>query len=143
MFTAWRYALAAAIAVLVGCGFWFLTKWTDGSTMLIIFGATTALFVQTDDPGASALNSAKGMLAAVVAGFVCLLGVWPAVDGFPLFALGLAPLFLGSAAYQMLGIGYLGIAAARAFSIVFDKSTAQSNLISLAIEVILGVILVI
>ena len=97
MFTAWRYALAAAIAVLVGCGFWFLTKWTDGSTMLIIFGATTALFVQTDDPGASALNSAKGMLAAVVAGFVCLLGVWPAVDGFPLFALGLAPFIIGGA----------------------------------------------
>ena len=42
----------------------------------------------------------------------------------------------------MLGIGYLGIAAARAFSILFDKSTAQSNLISLAIEVVLGVLLV-
>ena len=46
-------------------------------------------------------------------------------------------------AYRMLGIGYLGIAAARAFSIVFDKSTAQSNLISLAIEIVFGVILVI
>jgi len=55
----------------------------------------------------------------------------------------LAPMFLGPVAYQMLGIGYLGIAVARAFSIVFDKSTAQSNLISLGIEVVLGVILVI
>lgn len=52
-------------------------------------------------------------------------------------------MFLGPVAYQMLGIGYLGIAVARAFSIVFDKSTAQSNLISLGIEVVLGVILVI
>jgi hypothetical protein len=42
----------------------------------------------------------------------------------------------------MLGISYLAIAAARAFSIVFDKSTAQSNLISLVIEVVLGGILV-
>jgi len=57
--------------------------------------------------------------------------------------LGLAPLFLGTAAYLMLGIGYLAIAAARAFSIVFDKSYAQSNWISLGIEIILGVILVI
>ncbi|MCC7227267.1 MAG: FUSC family protein [Burkholderiaceae bacterium] len=97
MYKVWRYALATAIAVLLGCGFWFLTKWTDGSTMLIIFGATTALFVQADDPGASALNSTKGTLAAVVAGFVCLLGVWPAVDGFPLFALGLAPFIIGGA----------------------------------------------
>jgi hypothetical protein len=43
----------------------------------------------------------------------------------------------------MLGIAYLAIAAARAFSIVFDKSFAQSNWISLGIEIVLGVILVI
>jgi hypothetical protein len=66
-----------------------------------------------------------------------------AIFGGLLIALGVVPLFLGPVAYQMLGIGYLGIAAARAFSIVFDKSTAQSNLISLALEVVLGVILVI
>jgi hypothetical protein len=42
----------------------------------------------------------------------------------------------------MLGISYLGIAVARAFSIILDKSTAQSNLISLVIEVVFGVILV-
>ncbi len=66
-----------------------------------------------------------------------------AIFGGLFIGLGLAPFFLGQAAYQMLGIGYLAIAAARAFSIVFDKSTAQSNLISLAIEIVLGVILVI
>ena len=57
--------------------------------------------------------------------------------------LGIAPFFLGAAAYSMLGIGYLAIAVARAFSIVFDKSYAQSNIISLVIEIVLGVILVI
>ena len=66
-----------------------------------------------------------------------------AIFGGLLIAIGLAPLFLGPVAYQMLGIGYLGIAVARAFSIVFDKSTAKSNLISLVTEVVLGVILVI
>ena len=66
-----------------------------------------------------------------------------AVFGGLFIALGLAPLFLGTVAYQMLGIGYLAIAAARTFSVVFDKSTAQSNFISLAIEIVLGVILVI
>jgi hypothetical protein len=57
--------------------------------------------------------------------------------------LGLAPFFLGATAYAMLGIGYLAIAAARLFSIVFDKSYAQSNWISLGIEIVLGVLLVI
>lgn len=58
-------------------------------------------------------------------------------------ALGIVPLFLGTTAYLMLGIVYLAIAAARLFSILFDKSYAQSNLISLVIEIVLGAILVI
>ncbi len=66
-----------------------------------------------------------------------------AVFGGLFIGLGLAPFFLGSAAYTMLGIGYLAIAAARTFSIVFDKSYAQSNWISLGIEIVLGAILVI
>jgi hypothetical protein len=57
--------------------------------------------------------------------------------------LGAAPLFLGETAYLMLGIGYLAIAAARAFSIVFDKSYAQSNIISLVVEIVFGAFLVI
>lgn len=60
-----------------------------------------------------------------------------------LLAIGLAPLFLGPIAYQMLGIGYLGIAVTRAFSIVYDKSYASSNIISLVVEIVFGVILVI
>jgi hypothetical protein len=51
-------------------------------------------------------------------------------------------LFLGTPAFQMLGIGYLAIAAARTISIVLDKSYAQSNIISLVTEIVLGVILV-
>jgi len=66
-----------------------------------------------------------------------------AIFGGLFIALGVAPLFLGATAYRMLGIGYLAIAVARAFSIVLDRSFAQSNIISLAIEVVCGVILVI
>lgn len=56
--------------------------------------------------------------------------------------LGIAPFFLGAPAYSMLGIGYVAIAAARAFSMVYDKSYARSNLISLVTEIVLGIILV-
>ncbi len=66
-----------------------------------------------------------------------------AVFGGLFIALGLTPLFLGVPAYQMLGIGYLTIAVTRAFSIVFDQSYAPSNIISLIIEIVFGVILVI
>jgi len=56
--------------------------------------------------------------------------------------LGVAPLFLGGSTYRMLGIAYLAIALARIFSMVFDKSYDNSNIISLAIEIVFGIVLV-
>lgn len=65
-----------------------------------------------------------------------------AVFGGLFIALGLTPLWLGTPAFLMLGVGYLAIAAVRAVSIVVDRSAIPSNLISLATEIILGVVLV-
>lgn len=66
-----------------------------------------------------------------------------AVFGGLFIALGIAPLILGSTSYRMLGYGYLAIAVTRTISIILDKSYAQSNFISLAIEIVFGVILAI
>ena len=66
-----------------------------------------------------------------------------AVFGGLFIGLGVAPLFLGPPAYHMLGVGYLAIAAARLVSICFDKSYAQSNWISLGIEILFGALLVV
>ena len=58
-------------------------------------------------------------------------------------ALGAAPLILNAAAaYQMLGMAYLVVAGTRAISMFVDRSVVQSNIISLVVEVILGVVLV-
>ena len=66
-----------------------------------------------------------------------------AVLGGFFIALGAAPLILNApAAYCMLGIAYLAVAAVRAVSMFVDKSVVQSNIISLAVEIIFGVILV-
>ena len=58
-------------------------------------------------------------------------------------ALGIAPLVIKGNTYRMLGIAYLAIALARLFSLFFDKSFNKSNIISLATEIVLGIILVI
>ncbi len=65
-----------------------------------------------------------------------------AVLGGLFIAIGLAPLFLGLPAYRMLGYGYLGIGAVRLVSIFVDRSSVASNWISLATEIVLGVILI-
>ena len=66
-----------------------------------------------------------------------------AVLGGFFVALGLTPLVLDApAAYQMLGITYLGVAVVRAISMIVDKSVERSNVISVVVEIIFGVILV-
>jgi hypothetical protein len=65
-----------------------------------------------------------------------------AIFGGLFIALGVAPLFLKAPGYKMLGIAYLAIAVARIFSMIFDKSFDNSNIISLVIEIVFGVILI-
>jgi hypothetical protein len=57
-------------------------------------------------------------------------------------ALGVSPFLLGGVAFTMLGIGYLAISLVRLVSIFIDKSGTQSNWMSLALEFVLGLILV-
>lgn len=66
-----------------------------------------------------------------------------AILGGLFIGLGIAVLLLGTReVYQALGIMYLAIAAVRVVSIFVDKSSVQSNWISLATEIIMGIILV-
>jgi hypothetical protein len=66
-----------------------------------------------------------------------------AIFGALFIALGLTPLILNNPSmYLLLGIAYLAIALVRLISLIIDRSVNFSNLISLAIEVIFGVILV-
>jgi hypothetical protein len=71
-----------------------------------------------------------------------------AIFGGLFIALGAAPFIFGlntqngHTAFQMLGMGYLAIAVVRLISIFLDKSTASSNWISLAIEIVFGIILI-
>jgi hypothetical protein len=102
----------------------------------------------------AALGTAgTGLLALVkptaVYGFTGLLADGPrgiseirAIFGGLFIALGVAPFLFGAPAYRVLGLGYLAIALVRLVSIFLDKSTASSNWISLAIEIVFGVILI-
>jgi len=57
---------------------------------------------------------------------------------------GLAPFLLPHpAVFQTLGVMYLAIGLVRAVSMVVDKSTERSNVISLVVEIVFGVILVV
>jgi hypothetical protein len=66
-----------------------------------------------------------------------------AVLGGFFIALGAGAIGINSTdAYRMLGIAYLGVALVRLVSMFVDRSVVQSNIISLVVEIIFGVILV-
>jgi hypothetical protein len=65
-----------------------------------------------------------------------------AIFGGLFIGLGISPFIFGDVGYQVLGLGYLLIAVTRLISIVIDRSTDRSNLISLGIEIVLGIILI-
>ena len=65
-----------------------------------------------------------------------------AILGGSFIGLGIAPLILNhQAAYAMLGIVYLATAVARVIGIVFDRSGETSNYLSVAWEVLFGILL--
>jgi hypothetical protein len=68
-----------------------------------------------------------------------------AIFGGAFIGLGLVPLLLNkSVAYPMLGIVYLAIGLTRVVTTIFlDKSRESSNLISVASELVLGVLFLI
>ena len=67
-----------------------------------------------------------------------------AVLGALFIGLGIAPLLLrmDPAAFRAGGIAYLAVGLVRLVSMFADKSVMQSNWISLAFEIVFGVILV-
>lgn len=67
-----------------------------------------------------------------------------AVLGGVFVALGLVPLVgREPAAYVMLGVTYLTIGAVRLVSMLLDRSVMRSNVISLIVEIVFGVVLVV
>lgn len=68
-------------------------------------------------------------IRAVLGGFFVALGVIPLVFAEP-------------GMYLMLGITYLVVAAVRTASMFLDDSVERSNIISVVVEIIFGVILV-
>jgi len=104
---------------------------------------------------AAAATAATGLYALIrpkaIDGFTGLTAPGPrgiteirSILGGAFIGLGIVTLILRApAAYQTLGAMYLAIAAVRLVSIFLDRSSVQSNWISLAVEVVLGIILVV
>jgi hypothetical protein len=104
------------------------------SSIATIATGLLALLRPSAVPGFTGLETTgpRGVteIRSIFGGLFIGIGAYPLITGVP-------------AAYQMLGVMYLTVAVVRLISMVVDGSLRKSsNLISLAAEVVLGVILV-
>jgi uncharacterized membrane protein YccC len=84
-------ALAAALAVLLVCAFWFATAWTAGAGAAVIVAVACSFFAGQDDPApAIALMIRNAVIATFGAGVYIFL-IFPRVETFTELALVLLP----------------------------------------------------
>ncbi len=95
-----RSALAAAIAILACCAFWIATGWPAGAAAPMLAGVACCFFATMDDPVPAITGFVKFTLWSVPVSAFYILVVLPAVHGYEMFVLALAPVFLVLGVYM-------------------------------------------
>jgi uncharacterized membrane protein YccC len=86
--------LALIVAVLGCCLAWILIAWPEGSTAAQMAAIYSALYGSLDDPAPSLLSFAFWTAASLPIAALYLFAIFPAIDGFPMLVVSLAPAFL-------------------------------------------------
>jgi uncharacterized membrane protein YccC len=90
----------AAFAAVAGCcALWIATSWPDGAVAPMMAAVFASFFAAQDDPAPSIGNFLKFIVLSLPIAAVYLFAVLPAIDGFPMLAVVLAP--------SLLVLGYL------------------------------------
>ena len=87
-------AFAAALTVLVCCALWIASGWPDGAIAAQMSVVACCIFAAQDDPVPAILGFIRAAIGSLVVVAVYLFAVLPAIDGFPMLVLMLAPILL-------------------------------------------------
>jgi uncharacterized membrane protein YccC len=81
----------AVIAILIACVLWIGLGWTDGVTAAMMTAVFCCLFATLDDPAPQIANFATFAFLSLPLAGIYLFGVLPAVSGFVMLTVVLAP----------------------------------------------------
>lgn len=84
----------ATMAIVLAGALWIATGWTSAFLMILLIAPFCGLLAMTGNPVAGAVEFTKGIVIAVVAGFVCSFAILPYVTGFPLLIVAMAPFWI-------------------------------------------------
>jgi uncharacterized membrane protein YccC len=85
---------AAAVTIGLICAYWIASAWPEGAVAAELAAVACSFFAAQDDPAPAIFRFLRGTVVAVIVDGVYLFAVLPAIDGFPLLVVALAPTFL-------------------------------------------------
>jgi uncharacterized membrane protein YccC len=91
---AFRSGATAIAATLICCALWIGLGWPDGATAAMMAAVFCCFYASLDDPAPQIANFAIFTLAALPAAALYLFAILPAISGFPLLVVVLAPTLL-------------------------------------------------
>ncbi len=86
--------LRSMLSIVIAGAIWFATGWTAGPTMLYMVAILCGLLGLFGNPEKCCVEFTKGIIAAVVGGFICTFWMMPYVSGFPLLIAAFAPFWI-------------------------------------------------
>jgi uncharacterized membrane protein YccC len=84
----------AVIAILICCALWIGLGWTDGATAAMMTAVFCCFFASLDDPAPQIANFGLYALASLPLAALYLFVILPAISGFTMLTLALAPALL-------------------------------------------------
>ena len=97
---AWISGLAATAGILICCAFWIGTGWNEGWTAAQLTAVFCCIFSSLDNPLPAIKTHTWGLLGSIGVAGLYQFAIFPAVDGFPMLILVLAPFLLLGGAYM-------------------------------------------
>lgn len=82
---------AAVIAILLSCAAWILAGWGDGAAAPVMAAVFCCFFAAMDDPVPAIKNFGLYSLLSLPLAAAYLFAILPAIDGFPMLLLAMAP----------------------------------------------------
>jgi len=86
--------LALMAAVMLCCTFWIFTAWPEGAVAATMAAVFASFFAAQDDPAPAIVGFLVWSLAALPLAALYLFAILPAIDGFPMLVLALAPVLI-------------------------------------------------
>ncbi|WP_321818407.1 MULTISPECIES: FUSC family protein [unclassified Paraburkholderia] len=93
-FSALVIAGSAGVTLFLACLLWIASGWTGGTNAVLMAGVFYVVYSGFDDPAHALKNKFIGVIVRMGLGIIYVAAVLPSIDGFPLLAAALAPVFI-------------------------------------------------